>query len=339
VISIGCRTRSLLSILCGLLLYQTGFGETRLFIPRFIHSGDQDTEILLSNSQDQSAAVSLWAFTASGALLGEHVVLVPGHGTRSLSIGEAFALGLPPVEGWIGLASDQGGIDVSYAITGKRAESFEAQSWGSRELNLQLKQNAAGLVRILNPNPFATRISVRRRDTEGHFAGMQELNIGPFAQVAVPAATDSSGATNLEVSADADVLTSLDLASIPSGSARATLHDTDNIVLRPVAIDSAVPVGAYQILVKFDPATVQFSSEDVLGGTAPGFDTKPLVVNIDNERGRLLLASFQIGASPHGIIVVAFLRLSQIASHQPFIMEVEELADLKGTSLVNDQKR
>jgi hypothetical protein len=323
--------RSWLIIICGLLFYQPGFAETRLFIPQFSHSGNQDTEILLANSHDQSAAVSLWAFTTSGALLGEHVVLVPGRGTQSLSIGETLALGQSSVEGWIGLASDQDGIDASYTITGNRAEagSFDALLWGSRESSLHLKQEGTGLVRIVNPNPFSTRISVRRKDIEGNFAAMQELNIAPFAQTAVPAAT------NVEVSADSDVLTWLDTVSIPSGSAKAALQSADNSVLRPVAIDSAVPIGAYQILLKFDPTTVQFSSDDVLGGTAPGFETKPIVVNIDNVRGQLRLASFQIGASPRGSIVVAFLRLPQSASQQPFMMDVQELTDLKGNSLVN----
>src|SRR5712691_6665801 len=45
-----------------------------------------------------------------------------------------------------------------------------------------------------------------------------------------------------------------------------------------LVIDRNEPVGAYQVLLRFDPTVVQFSQDDILGGSAVGFDSRPLAV-------------------------------------------------------------
>jgi hypothetical protein len=86
---------------------------------------------------------------------------------------------------------------------------------------------------------------------------------------------------------------------------------------------------------QYDPKTLQFDPDDIRGGSGEGFDTKPLVVNIDNTSGKLTLASFQVGASPSGLLDVARLRVRRsMESNLGFRITVDEVTDAAGNSLV-----
>src|SRR5262249_50273401 len=87
--------------------------------------------------------------------------------------------------------------------------------------------------------------------------------------------------------------------------------------LLAIVIDSEIPVGAFQLVLKFDPEAVKFSTDDVLGGTSEGFDTKPLAMGIDNVAGEIRIASFQLGSRPVGQTDVAHLRVHSLSSASP----------------------
>jgi hypothetical protein len=86
-------------------------------------------------------------------------------------------------------------------------------------------------------------------------------------------------------------------------------------------------------LLRYDPLTVQLNQDDILAGSSEGFDSKPLAITVDNVRGELRIASFQVGSHPSGNVEVARIRL---ASRAPeglrFALKVEEITDLQGTS-------
>jgi len=85
----------------------------------------------------------------------------------------------------------------------------------------------------------------------------------------------------------------------------------------------------------YDPKSTQLSSEDIAGGTAEGFNTRPLVVRIDNSVGSLTLASFQVGSRPAGELDVARVRVRRnMDSPAQFGMHADEVTDLAGNSIL-----
>src|SRR5689334_5250875 len=78
--------------------------ETRLFIPHFHFSSSDDTQLLIANSGDRDATLDFWAFTQRGELLGQYQMPVKAHGTRALTLGDAFQL-KTEANGWIGAVS------------------------------------------------------------------------------------------------------------------------------------------------------------------------------------------------------------------------------------------
>jgi len=102
-----------------------------------------------------------------------------------------------------------------------------------------------------------------------------------------------------------------------------------------VFVDSQQPVGAFQLMLHYDPKVIRFSNADITGGSAAGFDTKPIAIGIDNDAGLLHLASFQVGQQPSGRLEVARLRVSAPAKALVrFGIDVEEVTDLKGESIL-----
>lgn len=88
-------------------------------------------------------------------------------------------------------------------------------------------------------------------------------------------------------------------------------------------------------LISFDPRVMQFSAKNVEGGSAEGFDSKPLVVNIDNIAGQMTIGSFQVGAQPSGRAAVARLKVIRSSAHNArFGIRVDEITDIAGKSLV-----
>ena len=77
-----------------------------------------------------------------------------------------------------------------------------------------------------------------------------------------------------------------------------------------------------------------FRSKDIQGGTSAGFDSRPLVVNIDNVAGTLTLGSFQVGVHPAGRVSVAQIRTVRASGAAPrFGLTVDEISNTKGESL------
>lgn len=305
--------------------------ETRLFVPQFRFSDSEDTQFLIANQSDRDSSVDFWAFTSSGELLGQFHMPVRAHGTRALTLGEAFRLKDVDVSGWIGAVSSDDGIQLSYTRVGPNAESFEAQPWASREMLLSVADSEKDVVRFSNPNPFAASLTLRGTDPNGRFVGVEELSVAAFGQVEIPTANLLRGqAARLEVNSNADVLAELDrLANRRAGRTVRRLLEGEPDYLALV-IDSADSIGAYQVTLRFDPRAVQFSTKDVEAGLSDGFDSKPLVVNIDNAAGEMTIGSFQVGAQPSGRIVVARLRT---ARNVRFGLKVEEITDTTGKSL------
>src|SRR3989304_8072810 len=101
--------------------------ETRLYVPRFQFSDTEDTQFLIANENERDAVVDFWAFTSGGELLGQFQLTAPAHGTRSLTLGEAFQLTGQTVTGWIGAISREDGIQLSYSRIGEGVGAFEAQ--------------------------------------------------------------------------------------------------------------------------------------------------------------------------------------------------------------------
>jgi hypothetical protein len=107
--------------------------------------------------------------------------------------------------------------------------------------------------------------------------------------------------------------------------------DEDHLAL---VIDSEESIGAYQITLSFDPRAIQFSPKDIEGGLIEGFESKPLVVNIDNVAGQMTLGSFQVGARPIGRNAVARMRVAHKTGFPArFGLRIDEVTDTDGHSL------
>ena len=99
------------------MLIDSANAETRLFVPQFSSGPQQETQLLLVNSNKHDSQIDLWAFTPDGHLAGQSQVTVPGNSTRSLTLKEAFQLG-EPLSGWLAALSNDDGIGLSYSLTG-----------------------------------------------------------------------------------------------------------------------------------------------------------------------------------------------------------------------------
>lgn len=308
--------------------------DTRLYVPKFQFSDSEDTQFLVANQNDRDATVDFWAFTSAGELLGQFQMSVGAHGTRSLTLGEAFQLRGRSVSGWIGAVSSDDGIQLSYSRVAETTESFEAQAWTSKEVLLSVSDSEKDVVHFSNPNPFAANLTVTGTDQAGRFVGVQELNVGAFGQLQVAASGLLRGlASQLRVRSNGDVIAAID-RPLGRTAARKLLDDDAPEEYLALVIDSSESLGAYQVTLSFDPHIVQFSTKDIEGGSSEGFDSKPLVVNVDNAAGQITIGSFQVGAQPSGRSAVARLRVARReGSAARFGIHVDEITDTAGKSL------
>ena len=330
-------------LLSALLLAATGtaFAETRLFVPQFRYDANEDTQLLVANQNDQDSVLDFWAFSSDGEFLGQFQMQLRAHSTRSLMLGNALRLDGRAVGGWIGAVSADNGIQLSYSSIRDSAETdsirtFDAQEWITRETLLSVENSEKSVVRISNPNPFPAQVTVRGSDASGSFVGARDLMVEPFSQVETTVQSlVGRSASRINVLSNADVLTAVDearaLRRALTGSVSRVAANAQEIA---VIIDSDEPLGAYQLTLRFDPEAVQFATRDIEGGSVDGFDSRPLVVNIDNYAGELTLASFQVGARPSGRLVVARLNVVPQSTAAPrFGIHVAEITDIAGVSL------
>jgi hypothetical protein len=326
--------RKLGGILAGLaffaMSFQTiAFAETRLFIPDFRIGASLDTQLLLSNSTDRDANVDVWAFLNEGKLLGQTQLHVSAHAIQSLTLAEVFGSRPDEVKGWLAAVSDSDGIEMSYSRLGQSPEPHDAEGWPKREVALDIPRTGEYAVRIMNTGAVANNVTVRRKNQTGGFIGLQELRLGPFQQLELTRETLQDTA-HIDILANSDVLAAVTETGVRLHPRLSNVTDDGTLSL---VIDRNAPVGAYQVLLRFDPAAIQFSQDDILGGSAAGFTSKPLAVNIDNIAGELRIASLQVGSEPQGAVDVAHIRLRSIQpSKLEFGLKVEEITDLQGRS-------
>lgn len=318
----------------GLGLVQAARAETRLYVPQFKYGGSEETQFLIANGGVEDANVSLWAFTSQGELVGQYQLVVKAHGTRSVTIGEAFKLGDAAATGWVGAVSESDAIQMTYTRIGAVTESFEAQDWSSREIRLNLSEAGKEAIHLSNPNAFAASVTVQALDSVGNVVGNRTVSLAAFSQADIPSLSIGESAARLNVVANADVLASIvDDRKEGLGFQRKFSGDASEEMM--LVIDGAKSLGAYQVTLAFDPKAVQFSAKDVDGGAAEGFDSKPLVVNIDNAAGLMTIASFQVGSRPEGRSAVARLRVTHIGGMAArFGIKIDEVTDTEGNSLV-----
>jgi len=330
---------SVFVVLAILSIAGTALADTRLFVPQFRFSDSEDTQFLIANQNNRDVTVDLWAFTNDGELLGQFQLPVKANGTRALTLGEAFDLEGRTVTGWVGAVSTEDGIQLSYTRIGERTESFEAERWASRELSLALSESGKNVVSVSNPNAFATTVLVRAMDRSGRFVGVEELRVGPFGQIELPAAEMFRGeAAHLRFESNADIVANITSETTRSAGVRHPSPAASSEDFLALVINSREAIGAYQVTLSFDPRVVQFSTKDIEGGDAEGFDTKPLVVNIDNVSGQLTLGSFQVGAHPSGRSAVARLRVARYdGASTRFGIAIDEITDTAGRTVAGSE--
>lgn len=306
--------------------------QTRLYVPQFRHGPHEDTQFLVANTNDRDVTLDLWAFTSNGELLGQFQLAVRAHGTRALTLGEAFGLRGEEVTGWAGAVSSDEGIQLSYTRIGEETRSYEAQGWISKEAQLTIYDSSKNVVRVSNPNAFAAQVAVKSLDGNGRFLGMRDISVASFAQIEIPVANLAYGnAAHLEVISSADLFASIDDAPSKRQFVESKIDRGEDVEMALV-IDTKESLGAYQVTLSFDPELVRFSVKDIEGGSAEGFESKPLVINADNAEGRLTLGGFQVGAAPAGRVAVARLRVANKAAPQ-FRIHVDEVSDVEGDSM------
>ena len=313
--------------------------ETRLFVPQFSYGPQQDTQLLLLNSNDGDSTVDLWAFTSEGRLVGQVQVTLPRNSTRSLTLSDTFQL-VEPITGWLGAMSHDD-IGMSYTLLGDRnksehGESYDALDRAAKTFQQTLEDAMRQVVRISNPNAFPAQVILSGFDQAGGFVARHDLTLPPFAQVEAGVEELLGARTaRLDMRANADVVASIGQRSSPL--ARRTQREPAAVIQKQqfaLVIESSKILGAYQVIMRFDPEVIHLSTEDVAGGIAEGFKSRPLVVNINNTTGEITLASFQVGSSPTGRMTVARINISTKAAVAPqFLLHIDEVTDSTGTSL------
>ena len=317
-----------------LALSPAAFAQSRLYVPQFTYGGNEETQFLVANGNSEDAVVALWAFTSQGELLGQYQLGVKAHGTRAVTLGEAFSLGEPTASGWVGAVSESDGIQLTYTRIGDTTSSFEAQEWPSREVRLTVSESQKAVVQLSNPNAFAASVNLQAVDGVGNVLATKSVQMAAFSQINVPSASISEVATRVNVVSNADVIATV-VDEFREGVVYRKKYGSDLPDEMALVIDGPESLGAYQVTISFDPKAVQFSAKDIEGGVVAGFDSKPLVVNIDNVAGQMTIASFQVGAHPAGRSMVARLRVARTGSaNVRFGINVDEVTDLEGHSLL-----
>ena len=101
-----------------------------------------------------------------------------------------------------------------------------------------------------------------------------------------------------------------------------------------VVVNSANPVGSYQVTISYDKNIVTVNPANVRGGTGAGFTASPFLVNVDNNAGTLTINHFQLGNSPTGQFTVANITFTPVAvGTSSLTLTSRALTDTNGASL------
>jgi hypothetical protein len=322
-----------LSAFAGILLTSgLALSQSRFFIPDFHVGSGVDTQLLITNKGDHDGTVDIWAFSKAGDLFGQAQLGVKSHATRAFTLSELFGNGTSEKTGWLAALSSTETSELTYRILGTNVESEiqQAQSAPARQISIDVAANR--MLRLSNPSSSQNTVTVRFLDENRSFLGVKQVSLVPFGQVEV--ALPGNGVTHVEMDGTGDFLAYPgEKHKEPSAAAKAPEAVHDSVLA--LVIDSETPVGAYQLLLHFDPRAVHFATSDVEGGTSAGFNSKPLAIGIDNEAGEMRIASFQLGNQPSGRIDVAHLHVrSHSSAAFKFEMKVEEITNLTGESIL-----
>lgn len=323
-----------------LALTQVVSAESKLYVPRFQYGAQQDTQFLLVNTNEHESAVDLWAFTGSGELLGQFRLQMKAKSTRALTLGEAFAV-RDDVSGWLAAVSSDDGIQLSYTLVGdgvreRDGASSDAIEWSTQEQQITIENPGKQVLRISNPNAFAAQVTLNGVDQAGRFVARRDISVAPFAQVDALLTGLTSEGGRLNLFSNAQIISKLDEAMRAAReSSQSKIFDDEPVDDRlELVVDTEKGLGAYQVSLRFDPKTIQLSSKDISGGSAEGFDSKPLAVNIDNEAGEITIGSFQVGSAPRGRLAVARLDVKRRrTASSRFSIRLDSAADVTGASV------
>jgi hypothetical protein len=310
--------------------------DTQLFVPSFSTGAAEDAQLLLLNGNDADSPVQLWAFTSRGELLGQLQLTLKARSTRTLTLADAFNLRGAEMTGWLSAISRDQNIQLSYVqlVNGLASEPIEALKLDSNENLLSVADPSRQSVRIANPNAFPADVNFEGVDASGGFLKTQSLRVAAFSQIDVPIGQALGGSTaQLRVHANAHVISTIDQSAerAASQAAQAGAALADDFAL---TINTEEALGAYHVTLRYDPQAVEFSAAGITGGTADGFDSKPLVINIDNAAGIMTIASFQVGENPRGNVRVARINaLRKTGAGLRFQLQPNEIADVEGNSL------
>ncbi len=323
-----------LPLICCIVLFITANvqAQSRFFIPEFHVGSGADTQLLMNNKDDRDGTVDVWAFSKSGELIGQVQLGLKARGTRSFTLSEMFGSTSAERTGWLAAFSSTDASELSYRVIGVSTESetHEAESVPSRQATVDAASGS--VLRLSNPSSVRNTVTARKLDANGAFAGIQEVSIAPFGQVEL-ALGGSDARQHLELNGTGDFLSFIG-EKHPEIAARVQ-HAGGQESRVAIVIDSEVALGAFQIVLSFDPNSVTFSADDVEAGTSEGFDSKPLAVGIDSDAGEIRIASFQVGNHPIGRIDVAHLRMRTTGKlPSGFGIRVEEITDVKGESIL-----
>ena len=101
-----------------------------------------------------------------------------------------------------------------------------------------------------------------------------------------------------------------------------------------VVVNSANPVGSYQVTISYDKNIVTVNPANVRGGTGAGFTANPFLVNVDNNAGTVTINHFQLGNSPTGQFTVANITFTPVAvGTSSLTLTSRALTDTNGASL------
>ena len=154
------------------------------------------------------------------------------------------------------------------------------------------------LVRITNPSALPAEVTLRSTDASGAFLALEEVTVARFAHLDISIrSTEDSRVSRVVVTSNADVLVRIDEVGTTPSEPRHALDPSEEHWLELV-IESEQSIGAYQVTLRFDPSLIRFSTNDITAGSSPGFDTKPLVVGVDNVAGELTIGCFRLATGP-----------------------------------------
>ena len=326
--------RFTLASLMLVLLPLMGIAESRLFVPRFDFGPQQDTQFLLVNSNDHESSVDLWAFTAAGELLGQLQLQMKERSTRSITLSEAFGLKSGELNGWLGVVSQDDGIQLSYSRVGPRDGSFAAQEWSSQRQELPVVNARQQVLRISNPNAFETQVTLIGLDESGAFMATRDVVLAPFSQTEAALNGLLSAGGRIALNSNAEVISEVDdlFATPRAKTETASLQLTEQQI--DLIFDTEKRIGAYQVTLTFDPKVIQFGERDILAGSVEGFESRPLAVNIDNAAGEITIGSFQVGGNATGRVPVARLVVKTPRFASPrFGIRLDSLSDETGSSM------